>query len=108
MLYSVAKRQKEIMEKPHEGISTEFSDEDWQINSSPFPKISKFTYDIVIFTPKRPKPSKAARSILHYFTSKIKQMLHVKIPSGVGRNNRISDTISHPKSLSIFVIIPSF
>ena len=46
MLYSVAKRQKEIMEKPHEGISTEFSDEDWQINSSPFPKISKFTYDI--------------------------------------------------------------
>jgi len=34
------------MEKSPEGISTEFSGEDWQINSSPFPKISKFTYDI--------------------------------------------------------------
>jgi len=48
MFYSVAKRQKEIMEKSPEGISTEFSGEDWQINSSPFPKISKFTYDIGI------------------------------------------------------------
>jgi hypothetical protein len=31
-----------------EGISTKFSGEGWQSNSSPFSKISKFTYDIGI------------------------------------------------------------